>query len=108
MWDSNPRHSAYETELEPTPVHPAIARPLGLEPRTTVLETVMLPITLWTRMEPICQRTFTNIKQKTRTLLKFGFVCIVYVNCNLYTSELIWHIIAKPLINWLTNIDMIH
>jgi hypothetical protein len=24
VWDSNPRHSAYETELEPTPVQPAM------------------------------------------------------------------------------------
>lgn len=33
--DSNPCHSAYETELEPSPVHPAmyfLVGPCGLEP----------------------------------------------------------------------------
>ena len=28
-WESNPRDSAYETELEPSPVHPAMCGPTG-------------------------------------------------------------------------------
>ncbi len=39
-WDSNPRNSAYETELEPPPVHPAVffVTPVGFEPTTPPLK----------------------------------------------------------------------
>jgi hypothetical protein len=38
--DSNPRHSGYEPELEPTPVHPAIESgvPYGIRTRVLALK----------------------------------------------------------------------